>query len=178
MTRGPRWRWPLSARIAAGALAVSLALNGCAHLVVAHDPLTAEQHNDLGVAFESAGDLELAAREYRRALSLDPGLSRARVNLGNVEAARGRWSSAEACYRQALRDTPTDPDAMNNLAVALLRGGLRLDEARRLAEHAVTIGGPRAGVYRATLDEILEARRRSAVIPSDVPLSDWRRTPR
>src|SRR6185436_20783039 len=98
-----------------------LALGSCSHLVMLHDPLTAHEHNDLGVAYESTGKLDAAAHEYRRALSLDSGMSRARVNLGNVEAARGKWSSAEKHYRRALTDSVTDADAMNNLAVALLR---------------------------------------------------------
>jgi Flp pilus assembly protein TadD len=135
-------------------LAVVTALSGCAHLVVLHDPLTASEHNDLGVAYETSGQLDLAAKEYQKALRLDPHQARARVNLGNVEAANGRWGSAEKCYRRALSDSSTDYDAMNNLAVALLRQGRRLDEARALAEGAVASGGERESDYRATLAEV------------------------
>ncbi|TFG89524.1 MAG: tetratricopeptide repeat protein [Gemmatimonadales bacterium] len=134
-------------------------MTGCAHLVVLHDPLTASEHNDLGVAYESSGELDLAAREYRKALRLDPRQARARVNLGNIEAAAGRWGSAEKCYSRALSDSPADYDAMNNLAVALLRQGRQLDEARALAERAVAAGGERESVYRATLAEVDSAGR-------------------
>ena len=48
---------------------------------------------------------------------------------------------------------------MNNLAIALLRQRRNLAEARTLAEHAVSEGGPRDTVYRATLEEIRSARR-------------------
>jgi Flp pilus assembly protein TadD len=140
--------------LAALALVIVAALAGCAHLVLLHDPLTASEHNDLGVAYESGGQLDLAAREYRKALRLDSHQARARVNLGNVEAASGRWGGAEKCYRRALGDSTTDYDAMNNLAVALLRQGRRLDEARSLAERAVAAGGERDSVYRATLAEV------------------------
>ena len=140
-------------------LSVATALTGCAHFVVLHDPLTASEHNDLGVAYESSGQLELAAREYRKALRLDSHQARARVNLGNIEAAAGRWGSAEKCYRRALSDSSTDYDAMNNLAVALLRQGRRLDEARALAERAVAAGGERDSVYRATLAEVKSGGR-------------------
>jgi Flp pilus assembly protein TadD len=150
--RARRAGWRLDA--APVALALALALAGCSHIVVLHDPLTAGEHNDLGLAYETRGQLDLAAQEYRQALRLDSHLVRARVNLGNVEAANGRWSSAEVCFRRALADSATDWDAMNNLAVALLRQGRRLDEARALAERAVAAGGERDSIYRATLAEV------------------------
>ena len=145
--------------VAALTLVVVTALAGCAHLVLLHDPLTASEHNDLGVAYESSGQLDLAAREYRKALRLDPHQARVRVNLGNIEAATGHWGSAEKCYRRALSDSSTDYDAMNNLAVALLRQGRGLDEARALAGRAVAAGGERDSVYRATLAEVDSAGR-------------------
>lgn len=153
----------MNARLLVRALAValaalSLALAGCSHLVVLHDPLTASEHNDLGVVYESTGKLELAAKEYRKALRIDPRQAQARVNLGNVEAAAGRWASAEKHYRRALRDSTTDYDAMNNLAIALLRQGRGLDEALALAERAVAAGGARDSVYRATLAEVKSGR--------------------
>jgi tetratricopeptide (TPR) repeat protein len=130
---------------------------GCSHLVVLHDPLDAAEHNDLGVAYETKGELDHAASEYHAALRLDPHYSRARVNLGNVEAARGRWKQAERCYRAALAETPDDPDALNNLAEALLHQRKQLDEARAHAERAVAIGGARDSTYRATLEELRAA---------------------
>lgn len=141
--------------LAAASLAV---LAGCSHLVVLHDPLTASEHNDLGVVYESTGKLDLAAKEYRKALRVEPHMARARVNLGNVEAAAGRWGRAEKCYRRALRDSTMDYDAMNNLAIALLRQGRSLDEAVALAERAVAAGGVRDSVYRATLAEVKAGR--------------------
>jgi Flp pilus assembly protein TadD len=136
------------------ALAAVVALGGCAHLVVLHDPLTADEHNDLGVAYETAGQTGLAAKEYRKALRLESRQSRTWVNLGNVEAAEGRWRAAERSYRRALRDSSANCDAMNNLAVALLRQGRHQDEARALAERATSAGGERDSVYRATLAEV------------------------
>lgn len=151
-------RFPRRLFAAAAVLALA-ALAGCGWLVVLHDPLSASEHNDLGVAYERSGRLDLAAREYRRALSMNPALSRARVNLGNVHAARAEWPDAERCFRRALRDSVTDADAMNNLAAVLLRRGRRLDEARALAERAVAAGGARDSIYRATLEEIRAAGR-------------------
>ncbi len=124
--------------VAGGAFA---ALSSCAHLVILHDPLSAVEHNDLGVAYEAGGQPGLAAREYHRALHMDAHQARARVNLGNADAARGRWHAAEKSYRRALRDSSNDGDAMNNLAIALLRRDRKPQQARAWAEHAVTVGG-------------------------------------
>ena len=135
-----------------------VAVAGCSHLVLLHDPLSAREHNDLGAAYETQGKFDLAAREYRAALRLDPRLGLARVNLGNVAAARGDWPAAERCYRRALRDSSTDADAMNNLAVALVRRRRHLDEAATLAARAVATGGARDSIYRATLAEVEAAR--------------------
>jgi tetratricopeptide (TPR) repeat protein len=157
------------------ALLAIAASAGCAHLVVLHDPLTADEHNDLGVAYESSGQLDLAAREYRKSLGLDSHQARARVNLGNVEAARGRWDRAERCYRRALADAPNDADAMNDLAVALLRQGRRLGEARELAARAVAAGGERDSIYRATQVEVDSAGRgfpSEPTVPGREPSND------
>ncbi|MEO5617847.1 MAG: tetratricopeptide repeat protein [Candidatus Eisenbacteria bacterium] len=136
------------------AAALWMALTGCAHMVVLHDPLNADEHNNLGVAYESSGKLDLAVKEYRKSVRLDAHQGHVWVNLGNVEAAQGRWRDAEKSYRRALREDPADSDAMNNLAVALLRQQRNRDEALTLAERALAAGGPRDSVYRATLDEV------------------------
>ena len=149
----------MSARILALAL-LAATIAGCSHIVVLNDPLTAAEHNDLGVAYEAAGKRDLAMREYRAALKRDPRLVRARVNLGNLEAAAGRWRKAEDCYRRALRESPTDADALNNLAVVLMRQGRSLAEAESLATRAIQLGGERDSLYRATLSEVREARRK------------------
>lgn len=141
-------------------LTAAVALAGCGHLVILHDPLSAPEHNDLGVVYESRGELGLAEREYRAAVHRDPHYALAWTNLGNVAAARRRWREAGGRYRRALREAPNSPDALNNLAVALLRGGRSrdADEAERLATRAVSLGGPRDSLYRATLAEVRASR--------------------
>ena len=131
---------------------------GCSHIVVLHDPLTAVEHNDLGVAYEQAGRADLAAGEYRRALRRDPRLGRARFNLGNVEAAAGRWAAAARCYERAMRDLPGDPDPPNNLAIAWVRMGRDPARAESLAVRAISLSGGRDSLYRATLDEVRAAQ--------------------
>jgi Tfp pilus assembly protein PilF len=145
---------PVAPRVRVVALAVAvMCASGCAHFVILNDPLSAAEHNDLGVSYESRGENDLARQQYQAALHKDPSLVRARVNLGNTEAARGQWARAEHCYRRALADSANDADALNNLAIALLRQSRNTSEARALAERAVAIGGARDSIYQATLAE-------------------------
>lgn len=139
--------------LALAAVAVGLATS-CSHLVVLHDPLSASEHNDLGVAYESSGQARLAAKEYKKALRPDPHASRTWVNLGNAQAAQEQWHAAEKSYRRALRDSASNADALNNLAFVIHRQGGRDVEAKALATRAIASGGARDSVYRETLREI------------------------
>jgi Flp pilus assembly protein TadD len=139
---------------AAALLTAAVGLAGCSRLVILHDPLSAAEHNDLGVAYESAGRTDLAAKQYRKSLRLDSRQTRTWVNLGNAEAASGRWRAAEKAYRRALGIDENEANAMNNLAVALLRQGRAREEARLWATRAVAAGGERDSLYRATLAEV------------------------
>ena len=140
--------------VAAALVVLIPVLTSCSHLVILHDPLTAHEHGDLGVAYESGAKLALAEKEYRHALRLAPRQSRTRVNLGNVQAARSDWHGAERSYRRALRDSSTNTDAMNNLSVALMRQGHHRAEATALAERAVQASPVPDSNYVATLTEV------------------------
>ncbi|MBZ5724340.1 MAG: tetratricopeptide repeat protein [Acidobacteriia bacterium] len=54
--------------------------------VVALEPAAAKGHCDLGMAFEAAGDLQQAAREYERALQLQPQLREAQEGYRRASA--------------------------------------------------------------------------------------------
>jgi tetratricopeptide (TPR) repeat protein len=113
-----------------------------------------------GVALERAGRLDEAAAHYARLATEFPRSVRARVNLGNVEAARGRPGEGEAAYRSALQLSPADRDALNNLAFLLLTSRMRLEEAEGLAVQAVAEPGPDRPQALDTLGRIQLARER------------------
>lgn len=71
---------------------------------------------------EDAATLDEAEARYREAIRLDPSLSNAITNLGNVRYRRGDVASAERLYRQALEVDPEQPEALYNL------GFLRADQ--------------------------------------------------
>jgi tetratricopeptide (TPR) repeat protein len=58
---------------------------------------------------------EQAEQAYRKALSLDPTLSNALTNLGNLEYRRDQPVAAEQYYRRALAEDPEQPEALYNL---------------------------------------------------------------
>jgi len=112
------------------------AMAGCARvprIIVLEDPLSADEHVALGVAYERKGELEPAAREYEGALKKNPSFFRALVNLGNVRLAQKRYGDARKEYLKALDFRPADPEATNNLAwAAILSGADREDALRRM----------------------------------------------
>lgn len=126
-------------------------LTGCSlpRLVVLNDPLDAREHNDLGIAYEQRGELELAEREYRKAAELDENWARPWVNLGNVRAAADNWSEATEAYRKALQRDAQLHEAMNNLAWALLQQQ-EPEQALPWAEQAVA-AAPELPAYLDTL---------------------------
>ena len=80
-----------------------------------------------------------AEQAYQKALSLDPTLSNALTNLGNLEYRRDHLDIAERYYRRALECDPEQPEALYNLgflyferdeveeAVVMFRDALKSD---------------------------------------------------
>ena len=93
------------------------------------DPLTAEEHNDLGVAYENEGKYELAIREYKKAFNKNNELIVPLVNIGNVFLQQGNYSEAEKYYRKALNMEPYNLEAANNLASLYLIVGREYQNA-------------------------------------------------
>ena len=124
-------------------LLVLLLAGGCSRLpriIVLEDPLTAAEHVELGVAYERKGELDLARREYERALRKDGKFFRARVNLGNIFLAKKEYGKAREEYLLALELRPGDAEATNNLSWAAIFSGEGIDEA--LARMESVVSGP------------------------------------
>lgn len=135
-----------------------LGLAACAlpRITVLGDPLTAEEHLQLGLAYEQDGELDLAEREYEEAAGELP---EARYYLGNLAFAREDWDEAERQYEKAVRGLPEDPRPRNNLAWLLYTRGRNLDRAEELARQAVTLAtAAERAEYADTLKKIRQAR--------------------
>jgi len=64
---------------------------------------------------ENERTFDEAEEAYKLALSLDPTLSNALTNLGNLEYRRNQIDEAEHYYRRALACDPEQPEALYNL---------------------------------------------------------------
>lgn len=73
---------------------------------------------------------------YKKALSLDPTLSNALTNLGNLEYRRDRLDEAERYYERALECDPEQPEALYNLGFLCFERD-EVDEAVTLFRQAL-----------------------------------------
>ena len=64
---------------------------------------------------EDESGFERAEAAYKRAIELDPSLSNAFTNLGNLMYRRGKLPEAESYYARALQLDPDQPEAFYNL---------------------------------------------------------------
>jgi Tfp pilus assembly protein PilF len=144
--------WPRS--ILALLLLFLLMAGGCSRIpriIVLSDPLTAAEHVELGVAYERKGELDLARREYERALLKDRTFYRARVNLGNIFLAKKEYGKAREEYLLALEQQPGYAEATNNLSWAAIFSGVGIDEALARMESVVSGSGGRRPTLLDTL---------------------------
>ena len=70
-----------------------------------------------GIDAQSSGDYALAMSLYRDALVLRPTSDVASFDLGDAEQFAGHLSAARYYYAQALRDNPSNADALFNVGI-------------------------------------------------------------
>ena len=122
-------------------------------IIVIDDPLTAEQHNDLGVAYEEKGDFALAEKEYEKAIKKNREWVIPYLNLGHLYYRQDKLDQAERALREGLRVKGDHPDLLNNLAWVLMEKG-QYEQATALIDKAIAIEDKEE--YRDTRQEILE----------------------
>ena len=122
-------------------------------IAVLHDPLTPEEHINLGVTYEKKGELDAALEQY---MAASKELPVAYLYMGNVYFQKGDADHAEKAYDNAIRKTG-DARAYNNLAWLYYTRGEHLEEAEKLAQKAVELS-PDANDFQDTLEKIIEKR--------------------
>jgi Flp pilus assembly protein TadD len=81
-------------------------------------PAGADEWFERGAALEGR-DPQAALEAYEQAVAADPGLLKARINLGCLLHETGRLDKAEAVYRDAIRMSGDDPVLLYDLGVLL-----------------------------------------------------------
>ena len=119
------------------------------------DPLTPEEHINLGVSYEKKGELDAALKEYKAAARRMP---LAYLYIGNIHFQQKAFPDAEKSYRKAIEKTGS-PEAYNNLAWLYYVTGTRAREAEQLAAKAVELS-PGSEAFRDTLKKIREKQDR------------------
>lgn len=138
-----------------GVFFIALCACSCAvpRVVIIEDPLSAAEHNDLGVIYEQKNLPDLARNEYLKAAGKKDTWWLPLFNLGNLCYAQGDFTDAEQYYRRALALDSTNTDAMNNLANLLCDIG-KESEAFDLIKEALCL--KRKPEYLDTYRRLLE----------------------
>jgi tetratricopeptide (TPR) repeat protein len=74
--------------------------------------------NKIGIAYHQMVELDLARKQYQRAIKLDPKYSEAINNLGTVHYARKGYRRAIGQYKKALKLSPASASIHSNLGTA------------------------------------------------------------
>jgi len=120
-------------------------------IIVLDDPLTPEEHLNLGVAYEKNNELDPAIKEYKLAAEKLP---LAYLYLGNTYFQKSELDKAEKYFKMAVEKLPGNADARNNLAWLYYTKKTNLAEAESLALKAIELNPAKEPVYRDTLEKI------------------------
>jgi tetratricopeptide (TPR) repeat protein len=131
---------------------------GCSlpRVTILKDPLSPEEHLNLGVAYEKKSELDQAITEYRLAAKKLP---LAYLYLGNAYFQKKEWVEAERCYKKAIDKNPKNADAHNNLAWLYYVRHVNLDLAESLALKAIELDPSKENIYKDTLEKIRELKK-------------------
>lgn len=135
-----------------------LCLYSCSlpRIIVLDDPLTPEEHLNLGVAYEKNGEFDNALKEYKIASRK---LASAYLYMGNIYFQKKEFESAQSNYRKAIRKDPGNADAYNNLAWLYYVRKENLEEAESLAMKAIALNPSKMDVYKDTLEKLDELKQ-------------------
>lgn len=145
-------RLPGRGRLPAILLMITV-LAGCGmpRVIVLHDPLTAEEHWRLGLAYQSEGNTQGAMEEYRAGLKRDKNDPRLWTSIGHLHQILGDDSEAIQAYRRALTIDQDSALAGNNLAWLYAHRSERLSEAEILVRRALAADPGHRAFYLDTL---------------------------
>ncbi len=126
-------------------------------IIILNDPLSPEEHLNLGVIYERKGEFDNALKEYYTASKKLP---LAYLYLGNIYFQKNDYKEAEKYYKKALKKGVENGDLYNNLAWLYYTKEMNLEEAEGLVLKALQINPEKSDIYKDTLEKI-RIRRQS-----------------
>lgn len=162
-------------------ITVALAfISGCSlpKIIILKDPLSAEEHANLGRIYESQGKTDLAVQQYEAAVKADPKTVTFLLLLGDISFRTGNYDAAESAYKKAIVLQPENGDIYNNLSWVYLKQDRNLEQAHELTQKALIATPTHRGYYLDTLgvvflklnrieDAIIALREAVVLIPGD-----------
>lgn len=149
----------LSYGLVVGVLLVFTACGSLPKVHLLHDPLSPEEHLQLGERYEAEGKLDLALNEYQAALK-GGDRSEAFAHLGNAHSLKGDRERAEFFYLRSLKEGGDQPLVLNNLAALYAIQGRELHRAEKMVKKALQIDPEHSPYYLETLSEVYFAQKR------------------
>jgi protein O-mannosyl-transferase len=142
-------RWPRCLRLCqVGGVAVVLILMACAwqQTTYWHDSKTlwthtlactsnnALAHQGFGITLAEAGQRDDAVAEFETALTIQPNLTAARLNLAKCLEHQGKVDRTITEYRRVVQELPDLPSVRNSLATLLARRGETIEAVSQWRE--------------------------------------------
>jgi tetratricopeptide (TPR) repeat protein len=93
----------------------------------------------LALAYERSGDRAQGIKAIETALARRPGSTALTMALSNHLARDGQWERAVETAKKLLKRHPDSAQALNFIGFTLAERGVRLDEARKTLERAVSL---------------------------------------
>jgi Tfp pilus assembly protein PilF len=164
-------------------LAVILSLAGCSlpKIIVLHDPLSPEEHNNLGRIYESQTKFDQAVQQYHAALKKDPNFVPSLLLLGDLSYRLKKYSEAESAYKKAIKLQPENGNIYNNLCWVYIDQKINLETAAELIQKALSLTPEHHRPYYLdtlgvillrsgkTAESIAALKHAVELLPKDVP---------
>ncbi len=119
-------------------------------------PDSAVLQNKIGIAFHQLLQLDLAKKNYERAIKLDPKYSEAINNLGTIYYSQKSYRRSISCYKRALRYTNPTAAIYANLGAAYF-GRKHYEQATEYYEEALKLD-PDVFEHHSSFGTIMQER--------------------
>ncbi len=120
--------------------------------------------NNLGLALQDTDQRDEAEQCFRRALSLQPAMIEALVNLADLLSQRLRFSEAEPLYEKALAQQPSVAALWQNLGLCQYRLGAQA-RAQQSLKRAIELDSRDTGSLTAMAASLLAEQRDAEALP-------------